>query len=95
MLIGQLQGGVHALTTEFKILFFKSKGCFIVFLFVRMSRRGHINCSEPKRNYVTRYKLALLGQVAGGGGDILSHLLLVCISSIIELKKKKTSCKGK
>ena len=33
-----------------------------------MSRRGHINCSEPKRNYVTRYKLALLGQVAGGGG---------------------------
>lgn len=35
----------------------------------------------------------IAGQVAGGGG-ILSYLLLVCISSIIELNKK-TSCKGK
>lgn len=36
----------------------------------------------------------IAGQVAGGGGGILSYLLLVCISSIIELNKK-TSCKGK
>lgn len=42
MLIGQLQGGVHALTTEFKILFFKSKGCFIVFF---------VCANEQKRAY--------------------------------------------
>lgn len=31
MLAGQLQDGVHALITELKTMFFKSKGYFIIF----------------------------------------------------------------
>lgn len=95
MLAGQLQDGVYALITELKTTFFKSKGYFIIFLFVQMSRRGHINCSEPKGNYVTDInELCYRRPSSWRGGGILSYLLLVCISSIIELNKK-TSCKGK
>ena len=89
MLADQLQDGVYALITELKTMFFESKGYFIIFLFVRMSRRGHINCSEPKGNYVTDinelcYRRPSSWRGGGGGHTLIPFIGLHKLNNRVE-----------